>query len=381
MLPSLLVIVALVMVGMGMVAPTLSLYGHSFGVNATQSALIITVFGIGRFLADIPAGIIAERFGRRSLLWGGPAIIAVSSVGAALAQDFTWLIVWRVVQGIGSGLYMTAAAATLADLSAPGTRGRVMALYLGALLAGTSIGPAIGGVIADQWGLAAPFWCWGATTALAALHALLNCRETRVTRGGSHAGHFEMISEVLSSRNFLLVAGVTFSIFFTRTAANWGMIPLVGQERFGFGVDAMGLAIALVGLGTLVVMPLSGWLCDTHGYRPVILASCTFTALGLMLVAFGSWQLTYWTGILLVGLATGLGGPASNAFAANIAPSERYGPTMGLLRAVGDAGFIIGPVAIGSAMDTAGIGNVEGLMANAALLLAAGFAFVLGRRP
>lgn len=378
MLPALLVIAALVMAGMGMVAPVLSLYGLSFSVSATQAALVITMFGIGRFAADIPAGMIAERFGRRSLLWGGPAIIAVTSVGAALAQDFTLLIVWRFLQGVGSGFYMTAAAATLADLSTPATRGRVMALYLGALLAGTSLGPALGGVVADLWGLAAPFWCWAATTALATLYALLRCRETRAPAAPGARGHGHMLAEVLKSRNFLLVAGVTFGIFFTRTAANWGMIPLIGQERFGFGVDTMGLTIALIGFGTLIVMPVSGWLCDTHGYRTVILLSCVLTAAGLMLVAFAPGQTVYWAGVLLVGIATGFGGPATNAFAANIAPSGHYGPTMGMLRAVGDAGFIIGPLAIGSAMDTIGIGNVEGLLANATLVLVAGLAFVAG---
>lgn len=380
MLPALLVIVALVMSGMGMVSPVLSLYGPTFGVGATEAALVITVFGIGRFAADIPAGMLVERFGRRPLLWGGPAIIAVTSVGAAWADNFTLLIVWRFLQGLGSGLYMTAAAATLADVSTPATRGRVMALYLGALLAGTSLGPAIGGLAADAWGLQAPFWCWAVTTALAAVYAFVRCRETHTSGVGSghHRGHFFLLTDVLRSRDFLLVAAVTFGIFFTRTAANWGMIPMVGQDRFDFGVDTMGLAIALIGFGTLIVMPISGWLCDTHGFRAVILVACVLTATGLALVAFAPGQLLYWTGVFTVGLATGFGGPATNAFAANIAPAGRYGPTMGLLRAVGDAGFIVGPVVIGSAMDLAGIGNVAGLLANGALVLSAGVAFVLG---
>ncbi|MBM6595220.1 MFS transporter [Microvirga pudoricolor] len=380
MLPSLLVIVCLVMAGMGMVAPVLSLYGQSFSVGATEAALVITMFGVGRFAADIPAGLLTERFGRKLLLWGGPALIAATSVGAALADDFVVLLIWRFLQGIGSGLYMTAAATALADLSSPTTRGRVMALYLGALLAGTSIGPALGGIVAEAWGITAPFWFWAASTALASAYALLRCRETQAKPAGHHESHFQMISQVVTKRNFLLVAGVTFSIFFTRTAANWGMIPLLGQQRFELGVNSIGIAISLIGFGTLIVMPIAGWICDHHGHKTIILMSSLFTALGLAVIALSPSINLYWAGVLLIGLATGLGGPASNAFAANTAPPGQYGPTMGILRAVGDAGFIVGPIAIGSTIDAVGIGFADGLLINAALVLLAGLSFRLGIR-
>ncbi len=117
-----MVMVVLIMSGNGMVAPMLSLYAQQFGVSGILTGMMITLFGIGRLLANVPAGILSERFGRRLFLCIGPALIAVGSVGAALAADFELLLVWRFVQGVGSGIYMTVSATVAVQVSQPGER-------------------------------------------------------------------------------------------------------------------------------------------------------------------------------------------------------------------------------------------------------------------
>ncbi len=63
------------------------------------------------------------------MLAAGPAITAVGAIGAALTGDFYWLLFWRFVQGVGSGMYQTVSLAALADLSTPQTRSRLVGLY------------------------------------------------------------------------------------------------------------------------------------------------------------------------------------------------------------------------------------------------------------
>ncbi|MCR6630098.1 MAG: MFS transporter [Magnetospirillum sp.] len=111
-----LVIVLFVMCGMGMVIPVLSLYAQSFGIGPALIGLVITAFGVARLFVNLPAGILADRYGRRALLWGGPLVLGGASVAAALAEDFAALLLWRFVQGVGSGLYMTGAMVAIADL-------------------------------------------------------------------------------------------------------------------------------------------------------------------------------------------------------------------------------------------------------------------------
>ncbi len=58
--------VALVMVGLSMVAPILPLYGRSFGVNDTFVGLIVSAYPIARLFTNAPAGRFADRYGRKS---------------------------------------------------------------------------------------------------------------------------------------------------------------------------------------------------------------------------------------------------------------------------------------------------------------------------
>ena len=57
-------------------------------------------------LMDIPAGVLADRFGRKQSMVPGLVLIALSSVVAGMANSYTWLIVERTVQGIGSALIL-----------------------------------------------------------------------------------------------------------------------------------------------------------------------------------------------------------------------------------------------------------------------------------
>lgn len=379
-----MVIVLFVMSGMGMVIPVLSLYAQSFGVGSVLVGTIITAFGVARLFVNLPAGILAERHGRRVLLWGGPLILAAASVAAALTESFLPLLVWRFVQGVGSGLYMTGAMIAIADLSDERTRGRRMGAYQTALLTGTAIGPAVGGLLAGRWGYTAPFWGFAAVSALAALFAFACIPETRPARSrgtSSAAAGRGDLARLVRDRGFTLVSLITFGVFFTRTAAQWQLIPLLAAHRFGMAPDAIGWALALSAAMTLVATPLSGWLADRLPRRPLIAASALLVALALALIAACESVPLFWAALMLLGVALAIGAPAASAFAASRAPAGRFGPTLGLLRTVGDVGFVAGPLAVGLVIDATGLGYGAGVLANAALMAAAAVAFAAFSGP
>ena len=72
----------LVMAGQGMVGPVLPLFARDFGVSAAVVGLTFTAFGLARLLLNIPAGIWADRRGRRFLLVGGPLITSIGMLGS-----------------------------------------------------------------------------------------------------------------------------------------------------------------------------------------------------------------------------------------------------------------------------------------------------------
>ena len=81
--------------GMSIISPIISLYASSFGVNLAVASLTITAHAFGRFLADIPAGIAADRIGRRPIMIVGSVLVMVTAFLNASAQSFTLYLVYR----------------------------------------------------------------------------------------------------------------------------------------------------------------------------------------------------------------------------------------------------------------------------------------------
>ncbi|MEX6509026.1 MFS transporter [Jiella sp. M17.18] len=369
-----------VMSGVGLVAPILSVYASTFSASATLAGMIITLFGVGRLIVNLPAGFLSQRCGKRVFLMTGPVILVIGAVGAALAGSLTTLIVCRFVQGLGSGIYMTIAQSMMAEISTSQERGRTMALHQSAILVGTAIGPMAGGLIAGRFGLAAPFWAYAVVCVVAAVLAFFiteppapsgNSSEDReathpIRRPGSR--------RLFTSRVFTLICVVNFGVFFTRTAAQWQLIPLLASSRFDMHVGMIGLLLTAQSLANFAVLPITGMMVDRFGARPLTIISAIIIAASLVVIAFGTSPLWLWAGMIVLGLGGGLNAPSIAAYATDVAPADSYGPAMGLMRTWGDAGFVLGPILVGSLADFASVGTTGGLLANALLVAAAGIA-------
>ncbi len=376
----LLVLISLVMAGNGIVAPVLPLYAMEFGVGGALVGMLITLFGVGRLVANIPAGILSEKFGRRPFLSAGPALIAVGAVGAALADSFEMLLLWRFVQGIGSGIYMTTSAAVLVQLSTPGKRGHVMALYQGFLLLGAGVGPALGGVLAARYGSAAPFWGYAILATAALILVLVAFREPSEP-DPSEADDVNAPSSMrsfLRNRAYVLLCMVTFWIFFTRTAAQWLAMPLLGNQRFGLSVDLIGLALTAAAVANAAMLPLVGPATQRFGAVTVSALSTSLVAGALLAVALADDPAIYWGAFVVMGIGSGFNGPSVAAAIADITPSNLFGPAMGTQRAIADGGFVIGPILVGLIHDLTPFGYSGALAGNAVMLALSGIMLWIG---
>ena len=310
----------------------------------------------------------------------GPLILVVGSIAAALATSLDVLLAARFVQGIGSGIYMTVSSATIATLAAPSERGRLMALYQGGMLLGTGLGPAIGGMLAIHFGYSAPFWAYAVVCMIALVIAwsssdLPGRAQLRSVDEPTTTDPPASARSAIRQPAFLLACMINFGVFFTRTASQWQAIPLLAHERYGMGVDKIGLALTLLAAMNFLTLPLTGALIDRYGARRVTFVSTMVTALSLVWIGLGEGVHMMWIGMAMLGVGGGLNGPATAAFAAESVPIREYGPAMGLMRTFGDAGFVFGPILIGAMADLGSIGPVGGLLTNAVLMAVAGLAF------
>jgi len=77
------------MIGMSIVSPILSIYSKSFGVSYAVASLAISMNAFGRFLADVPVGVAADKWGRRPMMLAGTLIITAMALANANAPNFS----------------------------------------------------------------------------------------------------------------------------------------------------------------------------------------------------------------------------------------------------------------------------------------------------
>lgn len=384
----------LVMAGQGVVAPVLPLFAKDFGVSTTMVGLTLTVFATARLILNVPAGMIADRYGRRWLLVGGPAITSIGMFGSGYAGDIWTLLAWRFVAGAGSALFMSGALVYLIDIARPEQRSRFIATNQWALSLGVAMGPGLGGLIADRYGLETPFLVVGVSAIVAAIYAVVRLPETRDLSVGTRsepdsAGDVSDVAaatpnvdptvrSLIRSGPFIALALASATIFMTRAGTRGTLMPLRADAELGWGPAEIGLVFTVTGAITLFTLMPAAWFADNVGRRHLILFSGVVAGLGTLIVAVSSSAIGFVIGSVVMSVGTGTAGPAPAAFAADITPPHMRGVGVALYRSAGDIGFLTGPFALGWIADQTSI--TTSMTVAAALVTAAGAWFMLSQR-
>ena len=396
------VVVALNSFGLGAIAPVLPLFlEKEYGVSAAEIGITIGLFGAGRLVTSLPAGYLAQRYGRKSVLGMGAAINVLGALMVAVSFSYAWLTGWRFVSGFGGSIFLTVATIYLRDEATPATRGRLLSLQELSILAGQILGPLLGGYLGDIFGLRVPLYAQAILMAVSLGVVVLALPESRWReeaetrqagrrRQGGSASSQPAAAEgesatgqerqrgamwrLMLSPAFIFVGLFALMIVANRQGARFSVMPLFGRAK-GFDPGDLGLWISVTHFPQFFTTLASGYLSDRFGRKTPIIPSIALMCLGIaaFIWAGNLWQLLL-SGVLL-GLGEGLGSPASTVFFADISPPGMEGVTIGLLRTFGGVGTIIGALALGAIADVAGF--PWALWVDAAILAAAALGLVI----
>jgi DHA1 family multidrug resistance protein-like MFS transporter len=298
----------------------------------------------------------------------------------ATAQNLPQLLLYRVLAGGGAAAVLVAGQIMVGDIATPANRGRLMSVYQGFFLIGVGLGPTPGGLLADWFGLRAPFIAYAIFSTLACLMAMAMIVETKpaeapraeaTTNGGSRVSDWSIVL----TPAFVLVSAVTFVQFFARTGAIFNVVPLLGKERMDLSPSQIGFTLTLVSLLNIAMLYHAGVLSDRIGRKPVIWPSTVISGLSLVGYAASNTYLAFLGSAMLWGLASGISGPSPGAYIADIAPATQRGRIFGLWRSCSDAGYIVGPLLLGWL--TSVYGFTVPLLLTAGMFVASGLAFAL----
>lgn len=403
-------IVALDLIGFGILIPQLGVYGVKFGASPFTAGLLVSVFSLMQLVFSPVLGRLSDRYGRRPVLLISLAGSMAGYLLFAVAHSLPLLFLARVIDGMSGGNISTAQA-YVADVTRPEERARGMGLIGAAFGLGFVLGPAIGGFL-GAWGgnLAIGLFAAG----LAGLNLVLtflflpesrrpdspSAAEARTLRGAALALRLPVVGRclvliLLFTTAFAQMEG-TFSVYLLSRFLSSGPVPLEGglfflsaqasPEALAQASLRTGWLFALVGVlsaaiqGGLIRRLLPARPSPEEGHHPrreAVLAVVGFgvTGLGLALLPLApsyGWLFPV-MGLLAVGSA--FANPSLSALVSLHAPPERQGAVLGTYQAFGSLGRIVGPALGGWLFTGFGPGAPYG---TAAALMGVGVALALG---
>jgi len=137
---------ALTALGIDTLLPAFDDVRAEFGLasDATQVAGLVTAFIVGLGLGQLPAGILADRYGRRAVLWGGLAVYVVGAAAAALAPSLGLMIAARFLWGLGAAGPRVAVMAMVRDAYSGAAMAKQMSSIMSIFLIVPMLAPALG---------------------------------------------------------------------------------------------------------------------------------------------------------------------------------------------------------------------------------------------
>jgi len=366
-------------------------------LHASLLALVwvILAYLIAATVLVLTAGRLSDLFGRKRAYVGGFLVFALASLGAGFSPDANVLIMWRVLQGIGSAFLFANAAALVTDAFPHEQLGLAMGANTMVAAIGLVLGPVLGGalvLISWHW----VFWfnvplalagaAWGALilrelsrpdtvrgydvlgtiTFVIGLTGLV----LGVSRGGLTGWDDPVVLGGLACAVVLLPSWVVIErrsrapmldlrIFRNRLFAAASAAAFInGLARFalmflfvfyyqgaqGNSPITAGIKLIPLAVGMLVASPLAGMYADRHGSRTLAASGMLMVAAGLaamttLQVHSPYWQSSLW--LALVGVGSGMFNSPNTAAMMGVVPANRRGVAAGARTLLQNTGAVL----------------------------------------
>ena len=341
---------------------------QDFGlVSKTIVLSFLVSFGLVKALANLFAGRLADRVGRRRILVAGWVAGLPVPLLIILAPSWGWVVFANVLLGINQGLCWSTTVIMKIDLVGPKQRGLAMGLNEAAGYLAVSVSALVTGYLAAAYGLRpVPFYPGIAFAVLGLMLSTVFVRET-----STHAAHEaqllgpEPTADRLTSREpsfgrILLLTSWRDRALFAASQAGmvnnlndglvWGLLPIFLASA-GLSLERIGIVAAtypaIWGLGQLA----TGALSDRWGRKRMIAAGMWVQALGigLFVVSHGFWP--WMGGAVLLGVGTALVYPTLLAAVSDVAHPAWRASAVGVYRLWRDGGYAVGALAAGLLAD------------------------------
>lgn len=363
----------------------------------------------------ITTGRLGDLYGRKLVFVVGLSVFTLASLACGLAPQVGWLIAFRAVQGLGGAMMMPNTLSIIANVFAPGERGKAMGFWGGVGGISLALGPSLGGVLAD-----AASWRWiffinvpiGVLLIAFALRYIPESTDPRSVKQIDYPG-VAVLTASLFALTFALIEGQKYGwtsglilglfagavagfivflwvqrrqvqplmdlvLFKNRTFSvtnlialllSFGMmgvfflLPVFLQAILGYSAVKAGLVMTPLAAIVIVASPTAGALSDRVGSKWLMFAGMLIAALGFYLtrrvmVTEGSWS-SLVLPFVISGFGIGMVMPPSTSAVMGAVHQDKAGQASGVLSSVRQIGSVLGIAVMGAVLQNRAVAYIQ----------------------
>ncbi len=338
-------------IGFGIIIPVMptlisELKHVDISTASKYGSWLMFAYAFVQFLFAPIMGSLSDKYGRRPVLLASLFGFGVDYLFLALAPNYAWLFIGRVIAGI-TGASITTGFAYIADISTAENRAKNFGMVGAAFGLGFIIGPVIGGLL-GHFGPRVPFYAAAALALLNWLYGYFVLPESlsKENRREFHWKRANPLGSLLSLRKYPALGGLVISIFLVYLAShavqsNWSYFTMY---RFKWDEKMVGISLGVVGLLVAIVQGgLIRYINPKLGNEKSIYTGLLLYTIGMFLfgMATQGWMMFVF---LIPYCFGGVAQPALQAVMAGQVPPNAQGELQGALASLQSASAIVGPL-------------------------------------
>ncbi|SEF15693.1 MFS transporter [Jiangella alba] len=335
-------------------APMLPAMQEALSLDDAEVALFTTAYLLPGVVLGVPAGLLAERFGRRAVLCLSLAVFAVAGLAPLLEPSFVPILVSRAVQGAAFGAILALTITLIGDVLTGPAQAAAQGRRIVAMTAGEAVLPAVAGLlVAVAWYapftlsvLAVPVAVWG----WFALPPPSRSAVDRSVAGGRAArppSTLRQVGHSLRDGGILGLQVLAFLRFFFKFAL-LTYFPLLAVREAGLSVAATGIVLGAASVLGALTAAASGRLLRRFRATTVVAASIVVTVVAFVVLGLAAQAVAVVVCLLAFGAADGCYAVAQNVLVTEAAPPGARAAFVSLTGAVRNLGKLAAPVACGA---------------------------------
>ncbi|HEM4632377.1 TPA: multidrug efflux MFS transporter [Streptococcus suis] len=337
-----------------LVMPFISVFVEELGVGPGQveyyAGLAVSVNALAAALMAPIWGSLADRYGRKPMMVRAAFAMIFAMGGMAFVPNVFWLLVLRVLNGVFTG-YIPNATALIASQVPKDKTGYALGTLSTGAVAGNLIGPTLGGILAEMFGVHMVFLLVGLLYAIVVLLTVFYIREDFVPIKKGEEMSVKEVFEQVKDRQMLVGLFVTSMIII---AAAQAVVPILTLYVRHLGqtdnlLFVAGFIISLPGMASLVTSGYLGKIGDHIGNHRLLLIALTYSLLINVFCVFA--ENPFQLGLLrfMYGFGTGALLPSVNSLLTKLTPKEGISRIFSYNQLFNNLGSVVGPM-MGSAV-------------------------------